>query len=115
MIELFLVAAIIELPKGVPVVDFYEAASRLPSLELDTPEQYKGPATSYTIWVNHEDVPKWCGEAPKGLIKMGCMMDDKRLLLSNPCDERVWPEVKNKRSYAHYVCHEKAHVNGWSH
>jgi hypothetical protein len=114
MIE-FLLASIIDLPKGVPVVDQYHAISRIPSLELDTPEEYKGPATAYTIWVDHKMVPLFCGPADPGFVKMGCMLENRRLLLSNPCDEKVWPEVKNKRSYAHYVCHEKAHVNGWTH
>lgn len=88
----------------------------VPSLDLETPEQYKGPATAYVLFNDLKDVVKWCGPAsnPKW-TKMGCMMSNGYLILANPCDEKVWPEVKDHKSYAFYVCHEKAHVNGWRH
>ena len=37
---------------------------------------------------------------------------NKKLILPNPC---LYPEEKDVDSYAHLLCHEKAHVNGWHH
>lgn len=88
---------------------FLLAAAAVPSFQLPIPEQYQGKAVAVVLFVEPEDLPKHCGKPEKGLIRLGCAdVGGPQMTLPNPCHFK-------EEFYAKLVCHEKAHINGWSH
>src|SRR5690348_11399041 len=54
-----------------------------------------------------------CGKAPKGYKTLACNQDGTKLIyIPNPC---LVPEASNYDSYAHLLCHEIGHTEGWHH
>lgn len=85
----------------------------IPSIELPIPEQYKGDATVVVKQVSLIDVPTYCGTAEEGRIRLGCYDPQKNMIVViNSCH---YPEAKTPGTFAHLMCHEKAHKNGWRH
>lgn len=115
MIELFL-AAIVALPKGVPVTTQYWTP---PVVEASAPDLMKDPpalplpkyrGVTAAIVATMEDVNKHpqC-KAQKGWQTRACTFLDKNIILMpNPCN---YPND----GYARLFCHELGHVNGWRH
>lgn len=74
------------------------------------------PKASVIVIVDNTNSKEACGVAEPGWRLMACtMMTDKGvpvLLMPNPC---LYPEaVSDIHSYAHLLCHEFGHVNGWN-
>lgn len=61
---------------------------------------------------HYDEITQACGPATEGKIKLGCETEAGELVVGNPC---LYPEVNDVKSFAHLMCHEKAHVNGWRH
>ena len=54
-----------------------------------------------------------CGTAPPGYETAGCQVDHSKLIyVFNPCLD---PEAVDVKSYAHKLCHEIGHTEGWHH
>lgn len=85
----------------------------VPSLELPIPPQFQGDNTVIVKFMSFEDIQKQCGEAEPPRVRYGCaVISQPRMYVLNPCG---WEESKTQGTYAHYMCHEMAHTNGWSH
>lgn len=59
-----------------------------------------------------EEINHYCGVAPPGYHYEGCELPNGTIVVSNPCQAK---EVNDTTSFAHLLCHEKAHLNGWDH
>lgn len=85
------------------------------------PAEYQEGA-SIVVVVFAEDrymVEGLCGDFDPLWITYACYYDEKLtgegkdyIVSPNPCH---YPEAKDYYSYAHLMCHEKAHKNGWKH
>ena len=78
------------------------------------PKQYQGnpdhPVSVIFVWP--KDVNTYCGnDTPLERTFLACEKGGT-LIMPNPC---LYPEMKDVDSYAHLLCHEKAHINGWNH
>lgn len=87
----------------------------VPSIELPIPYEYRG-SPNYTVKLrfkeNYWAVEDECGRIP-GMTVLACYLPDEgTLILPNPC---YYPEAGTPGTFAHLLCHEKAHVNGWRH
>jgi hypothetical protein len=87
--------------------------SLVASINLPIPNAYVGNPDHPVpvIFVEPTEINTYCGRAAGTLVRIACEKGGT-LILPNPCD---YPEARNVDSYAHLVCHEKAHVNGWIH
>jgi hypothetical protein len=80
---------------------------------FDIPIQYQGDVSAVVVTGPQSFIDKNCGKASKGYYTVGCSISSKRILyMPNPC---TFPEMKDPNSYAHLLCHELAHLNGWHH
>lgn len=79
------------------------------------PSRYQGNAKpTIVVTVDDTNTKAACGVAQPGWVLMGCEFDTKKgptIIISNPCN---WPETRDKETFAHLMCHEFGHVNGWS-
>lgn len=83
------------------------------SINFPIPQEYQGGAVVTVHFVDtQEEIDSACGKAPAGMTKLGCETEAGELVVPNPCS---YPEAKNDDSFAHLMCHEKAHKNGWRH
>jgi hypothetical protein len=80
--------------------------------ELPIPEQYRGDNSVVVHFTTQEEITSKCGPVPAGLYVLGCKFNPNVLYMPNPCKDK---DVENPASYAHLLCHELAHVNGWVH
>jgi hypothetical protein len=74
------------------------------------PPVFQGDAVSTVEFSNADRVRSTCedlfGKAPSGMRTRACATGH-RLIMPNPC---TYPDSD---SYAHLMCHELGHVNGW--
>lgn len=68
------------------------------------------------VWIQtmtQDQINHKCGKASKGFTTLACG-DIKKpyIYMPNPC---TYPEAKDTKSYAHLLCHEIAHTEGWEH
>jgi hypothetical protein len=83
------------------------------SASFTIPVQYQGGATFLiTVVTTQQELNHYCGIAPVGYRYDGCKLDNGTVVVGNPC---FYKEAKDIHSFAHLLCHEKAHVNGWDH
>lgn len=80
------------------------------------PEKYQGNApASVLIIVDNPNSNTSCGVAKPGWFFQGCEETTEKgvpvITTANPCS---YPEVKDPDSYAHLMCHEFGHANGWN-
>jgi hypothetical protein len=92
------------------VVSFGLANDDLP------PTYFQGNAPpTVVITVDNTNTKANCGIAPKGWRILACEFNGKGdvpvILMPNPCR---YPEAKDDNSYAHLMCHEFGHANGWN-
>ena len=93
----------------VPVV----LAISVASINYAIPLEYRHGAVAVVHFVDtQEEIDAVCGKAPPGKTKLGCETEKGEIVVPNPCN---YPEASDDNSYAHLLCHEKAHVNGWLH
>lgn len=86
-----------------------------PTVDEVIPEEYKGSATVNVQFEEPHDVEWYClnGNYSPEYIIYACYKSDKDLIIApNPC---LYPESKIVGTFAHLMCHEKAHKNGWRH
>ncbi len=108
-----LLAALMAIATPVPV-DAPAPKERVSTIDLPIPYEYRGSTKikvvfKETFW----DVAESCGGQAPGWTIFGCYDPDKDVLvMPNPC---YYPEAGTIGSYAHLMCHEKAHKNGWKH
>lgn len=81
------------------------------SITYPIPLEYQHGNTIKMHIVEPYQIKNYCGDAgPKWTI-LACARGDT-INMPNPCE---YPEAKNIDSYAHLLCHELAHTNGWVH
>lgn len=81
--------------------------------ELPIPPEFQHGGTMKVHMVDTQaEINKACGVAPAGMRFLGCAKDSHDITVFNPCS---YPEAKDVNSFAHVMCHEKAHANGWVH
>jgi hypothetical protein len=79
------------------------------TLNNDTPP-VKFQKNAVALVVTVDDTNKACGTAPKGWRYIGCEFvkdGQPTILLPNPCQY-------DTEFYAHLLCHELGHANGWN-
>jgi hypothetical protein len=83
--------------------------------DLCVPPQYQGDTVAKVHFTNQKEITKHCG-APDdpSLIILGCVKDigSHEMWIGNPCLDK---EADIPMSYSHHLCHELAHMNGWTH
>lgn len=70
------------------------------------------PVLLVSVYNTNDD--STCGKAPAGYVTLGCEMTVKGIpvvVMPNPC---TYPEASDEFSYAHLLCHELGHANGWN-
>lgn len=79
------------------------------------PRQYQGSATITVMTVDKQSiVDSFCGNKDTDKYTVyGCVLENGTILVLNPCLREK--EMKDKKSFATLICHEKAHHNGWVH
>lgn len=83
--------------------------------DLPIPVQYQGGAAVLVHMVDDQKtLDTMCGGPPPKGQRLGCETADNKaeVVVMNPCR---YPEAIDVHSFAHLMCHEKAHVNGWRH
>jgi hypothetical protein len=79
------------------------------------PEKFQGTAVpTIVISVDDPNTEEACGVAQPGWVLLACEYVKKHqhyIKARNPC---MYPEAKQKGTYAHDMCHEFGHVNGWN-
>jgi hypothetical protein len=80
------------------------------------PTYFQGNAPpSVVITVDNTNTKENCGVAQKGWRILACEFTGKNntpiIIMPNPCR---YPEAKDENSYAHLMCHEFGHANGWN-
>lgn len=85
-----------------------------PSLDFTIPDAYKGNNNVSAHFIHLDEVSTYCGKsASPNLVRLGCAtIGHPEMWVMNPCD---WKESLDPTTYAHYLCHELAHTNGWVH
>lgn len=83
------------------------------------PEEFKGDTEVKVKFVHPWDVERECtGQDIPDYIIYACylpkksFLGDDKIISPNPC---AYPEARIIGTYAHLMCHEKAHKNGWRH
>lgn len=82
------------------------------------PSQYQHNRTVILHTMTQDEINKQCGDP--GSTKEGQRLyviacgdiGGKDVYMPNPC---LAPEVSDINSYAHLLCHEIAHTEGWAH
>lgn len=74
------------------------------------PERLQGEAAGFVVFA--DDIGRFCGESPDGLITLACTKTHRELgkvvILPNPC-------AYGEEVFARLACHEKAHAAfGWT-
>lgn len=88
------------------------ASASAPSLYSDRtpPVRFQGDATVSLELSDQQGIDRRChprfGAPPAGMKTDACEMDG-RVVAPNPC---TYPDSD---AYAHLLCHELGHVNGW--
>ncbi len=77
------------------------------------PVKYQGNTATVLVTIDDANTEKTCGVAPEGWHYMACEYRDKKtgtpiILIPNPC------KYDETDEYAHLLCHELGHVNGWN-
>lgn len=77
------------------------------------PVQYQGNSVSVVVTVDNPNTKEACGEGSKGVTILACTFTDKKtgvstVVMPNPC------KYDDVDFYAHLLCHELGHVNGWN-
>lgn len=70
------------------------------------------PVVLVTVYNTNDD--STCGKAGPGYVTQGCETTVKGapvITVPNPC---TYPEASDEYSYAHLLCHEMGHANGWN-
>lgn len=80
------------------------------------PYYYQGnPSALVVKTVDNTNSPEACGVAPKGWRIQACHVKTDEgvsvITSPNPCR---FPEAQNPATYAHLMCHEFGHANGWN-
>lgn len=73
------------------------------------PTRFQGDNYAVILFVSDSGIDKICGKAPSGMKTLACTDMAKKIAvmtLPNPCAIQF-------DYYAHLVCHELGHVNGW--
>ncbi|HVL29543.1 MAG TPA: hypothetical protein VM326_02335 [Sphingomicrobium sp.] len=76
--------------------------------DIAPPERFQGEGWAVVITARQAGVETLCGKAAAGRT-VACALTDRRIVVTpNPClfATREW--------YAAILCHEIAHLNGWS-
>lgn len=82
------------------------------SINDPIPEQYQKNTTVKLVTMTQEEINKTCGVSP-GFDTIACAdIGGKHIFAPNAC---LYPEAKDVNSYAHMICHETAHTEGWDH
>jgi hypothetical protein len=82
------------------------------------PQQYQYNRTVKLHTMTQDEITRQCGDPGSTkdgvrLYVMACAdINGKDVYMPNPC---LAPEVKDINSYAHLLCHEIAHTEGWVH
>ena len=75
------------------------------------PERFQGPASAQIVTASQIQTSLTCdqimGEPPPGVVWRACHINGGPVYVPNPCE---WPGEQ----FAHILCHEMAHVQGWS-
>lgn len=91
------------------------ALAQVNSADLPIPQEFQDKDVVTTVAFVHpwKIEPICFGRQIEDYITYGCYDFDRDLMvLPNPC---LYPEAKQKGSFANLVCHERAHVAGWTH
>lgn len=89
------------------------ALAGIASADLEVPKEYHGNTGAVVLFMEPQQVNKYCGNTDPDWIVYACAWSSKKLIvMPNPCN---YPEAKNTDSYAYLMCHEKAHLKGWKH
>jgi hypothetical protein len=78
------------------------------------PVKYQGNTAAIVVTIDNPNSKNTCGVAPEGYVTLACAFKKKGapiVLMPNPCR---YPEAADELSYAHLLCHELGHVNGWN-
>jgi hypothetical protein len=80
------------------------------------PVKYQdNPPPSVVIIVDKTNSEKACGVASEGWTLVACEWKTKEgvpvIMIDNPCK---YPEAKDVYTFAHRMCHEFGHANGWN-
>jgi hypothetical protein len=74
------------------------------------PARFQSDSAAIILFVSGDGVEQLCGKSPPGLRTMACTKTppDKPplMVMPNPC-------LVEYDYYAHLLCHELGHVNGW--
>lgn len=79
------------------------------TIDFKIPHQYqKEMAVTVQTLNSQEEIDKTCGKAANGYHTLACGKGTEGIIyIPNPC--------KDKSDYAHLLCHEFAHFQGWHH
>lgn len=80
------------------------------------PVKFQGnPPPAVVLIVDNTNSPETCGVAAPGWVIRACEKPAKHgvpvVTMPNPC---TFPEAADIMSYAHLLCHEFGHANGWN-
>lgn len=79
------------------------------------PYYYQGNAQpTIVLTVDDPNTKEACGVAAPGWRLLACEFDKDKahfIIMPNPCR---FPEAQSEGSYAHLMCHEMGHANGWN-
>jgi hypothetical protein len=89
------------------------AFSSLLSNLLPIPPEYQKETSVWVQTMSRAELDEKCGTAPPGYVILACgKVGQPYIYMPNPCG---YPEASDTRSYAHLMCHEIAHTEGWRH
>lgn len=80
------------------------------------PVKYQhNPAPSVIVIVDDTNTEEACGVAAEGWRLVACERETDTgvpvIMIDNPCN---YPEAQDVYSFAHRMCHEFGHANGWN-
>jgi predicted Zn-dependent protease len=81
---------------------------------LCVPQQYRGNAKVTVYFTDEKGIAKHCGVSrDPSLTTLACsQINGHKMVVLNPCLDQ---DADTPETYAHVLCHELAHVNGWEH
>jgi hypothetical protein len=91
------------------------SGSTLITADLCVPPQYTQDVTALIHFTDQKGIAEHCGVPnDPSLVFVGCTneINGREMWIGNPCR---YKEANNPNSYAHTMCHEIAHMNGWTH
>lgn len=82
--------------------------------EFHIPQKYRGDTTALVYFTDQKTIDKNCGkQADPRLYTVACAYQKRMTMyLPNPCKDK---DADKPESYAHVLCHEIGHLNGWHH